>query len=214
MVIDEDQISGLLRKPSEALQVEVKTWLDPRVDADIAKLVKAIFAIRNRNGGYLILGLNNTTMQPDSYALDKGVGVLFHIDAIQGLVSRFASEAFEVVVALRERDGQVHPVIVVPEGVRVPAVVKRDLRGEGGKVLLREGDVYFRTLQSNGTPSSARLAPSDYAEMLEICFENREADIGRFLRRHLSGLGSAVPALFEAALDDPAKRLRDRAFAT
>jgi predicted HTH transcriptional regulator len=65
MEINSDQINTLLHKPSEGLQVEVKTWLDPRKDSDIAKIIKAIFAIRNRNGGFLIIGFNNTTMEPD-----------------------------------------------------------------------------------------------------------------------------------------------------
>jgi hypothetical protein len=188
MDIDSDQISSLARDPSEALQVEAKTWLDPRRDPDIAKLIKAIFALRNRNGGFLLIGFDNTTMCPDTYSFDEPVGTLYHQDVIQGLVSRFANQPFEVAIRLVERADQAHPIIAVPEGVRVPAVVKRDLVGEGGKRLLSEGDVYFRTLQSNGTASSARLSPADYPELLEICFENREADIGRFLRRHLPGV--------------------------
>ena len=61
MNVDENQIAVLLRQPLEGLQVELKTWLDPRADADKAKLVKAIFAIRNRNGGYLIIGFDDAT---------------------------------------------------------------------------------------------------------------------------------------------------------
>ena len=186
MKIDENQITALLQRPSEALQVELKTWLDPRDDDHIAKLVKAIFAIRNRNGGFIVIGYADATQHPDKFDLDKSVGMLYHVDKIQGLVSRYASNSFEIAVPLRKRDGQWHPVIVVP------VIVKRDLVSNGGKKLLQKGDVYFRTLQSNGTPSSARLLPGDYPELLDICFENREADIGRFLRRHLSGIDSHV----------------------
>lgn len=192
MKIDENQILALLQRPSEALQVELKTWLDPRDNDHIAKLVKAIFAIRNRNGGFIVIGFDDTTQLPDKFNLDESVENLYHVDKIQGLVSRYASEPFEIAVPLRKRDEQQHPVIVVPDGVRVPVVVKRDLVGDTGKKLLQSGDVYFRTLQSNGTPSSARLLPSDYTELLDICFENREADIGRFVRRHLSGIDNHV----------------------
>jgi hypothetical protein len=43
-----------------------------------------------------------------------------HLDKIQGIVSRYASELFEVAVAFGERDGQDYPVIVVPEGIGTP----------------------------------------------------------------------------------------------
>ena len=213
MTIDENQIATLLQRPSEGLRVELKTWLDPKTDESVAKLVRAIFAIRNRNGGFVIIGFDDATGLPDSYALDQGVEKLYHVDIIQGLVSRYTSVSFEIEVVLRERDGQLHPVIAVPEGVQVPAIIKRDLIGNGGKRLLRIGDVYFRTLQSNGTPSSAHLLSADYPELLNICFENREADIGRFLRRHLPGIGEhGVETLFGAGRVDPTQRIRDRAF--
>ena len=70
-----------------------------RKSADIhAKLIKAIFAIRNRNGGFLLIGFDNATMKPDLFGYDQSVETLYHVDAIQGLVSRFASSPFEVSV--------------------------------------------------------------------------------------------------------------------
>lgn len=155
----DDRIENLLRGPTESLQVELKTWLDPQTDEDAAKLVKAIFAIRNRNGGFVVIGFDNGTLQPDPCPFPD-IGALYHVDVIQGLVSRYANTSFEVEVVLRELDGQRHPVLVVPEGFRSPVVVKRDLRVQGAANLLSEGDLYFRTLRSNGTPSSARIRPS------------------------------------------------------
>ena len=214
MKIDEKQIAALIQHPSEGLQVELKTWLDPQTDEAAARIIKAIFAIRNRNGGYLIIGFNDKTCLPDSYSLDEEVGPLFHVDIIQGLVSRYANDPFEIAVVLQEREEQLHPIIVVPEGVRLPVIVKRDLIGEGGKKLLQDGDIYFRTLKSNGTPSSARILPRDYPELLEICFENREADIGRFLRRHLPGADShTVEMLLGTDHTHPMRSLRERASA-
>ena len=217
MDVEEDRITSLLRQPSEGLQVEIKNWLDPRIDESIAKIIKAVFSIRNRNGGFLIIGFNNTTLLPDKCSLNENVDKLYHVDTIQGLVSRYADRPFEVAVAIRQRDGQRHPVIIVPEGVRVPVVVKRDLVTAGGKKLLEVGDVFFRTLLSNGSPSSARIArkaSSDFPELMEICFENREADIGRFLRRHLSGFdGPVVEALLGTGNVEPTKELRERSFA-
>jgi hypothetical protein len=73
---------------------------------------------------------------------------------------------------------------------------------------MRKGELYFRTLASNGTPSTSLARASDWAAIIEICFENREADIGRFLRRLVSGknMASIVEAL--TGLMPPPRRPR------
>jgi len=45
--------------------------------------------------------------------------------------------------------------------------------------------MYVRSLNANLTPSTTEAMWKDWPRIVEICFENREADIGRFLRRHL-----------------------------
>lgn len=86
-----------------------------------------------------------------------------------------------------KRDGREYPVIVVPPGVRTPVATKRDLL-EGQKVLIKEGAVYFRTLSSNGTPSTAEAKAADWRDIADICVENREAD-----NRRVSETGSPAP---------------------
>jgi hypothetical protein len=188
MIPDDDQTRALVARPGESLNVEIKRWLDPADPAGAAKIVKAAFALRNRNGGFLVTGFDDETLQPDTSNIPADVGGTFHQDAIQGLISKDASEPFEVHVAFAERDGRSHPVIAIQQGVRVPVVVKNSLQEGAGVRLLSIGDVYFRTLEANGTPSTARARPQDWRDILEICFDNREADIGRFLRRQLAGL--------------------------
>lgn len=187
--MDRERLARLLHRPTESLNVETKTWIDPREAEGKAKLIKAVFALRNRNGGTFVMGFNDSTLDPDPCLLKGDLRETFHLDKIQGLVTKFASEPFEIEVDCLARGDALHPVIVIPEGVRVPVVVKTNLMASngGGQKLLSEGDVYFRTLLANGTPSSAKIRAGDYRELLEICFENREADIGRFLRRHLGG---------------------------
>ena len=120
----------------------------------------------------------------------------------------------EVKVGFGSRDGQEHPVIIIPEGVRTPVAAKRDLKDVArSKVLIREGEVYFRTLASNGIPSTSAARPNDWAEIVEICFENREVDVGRLLRRHLSGneIAGFVEILTGLKAATPPPNLRDRA---
>jgi hypothetical protein len=118
----------------------------------------------------------------------------------RGSYRALLANRFEVVVAVQEHSGQRHPVVVVADGVKVPVAVKRSLAGPGGKPLLTVDDIYFRTLVANGTASSAKVQHRDLPDLVEVCFENREADIGRFLRRHLgSGDASAMLAAIAAS---------------
>ena len=213
----DDQLDSLVLRPAESIAVELKSWIDPRTLDGIAKLVKSVFALRNRDGGFLVIGFNDKTGKPDPYSFEDPVEIVFHVDRVQFVLSRFASQPFAVETHVRERDGQPHPVMVVPSGVRVPVVVKSDLIGDGGKRLLTSGELYFRTLRANNTPSSARILPTDYPDLMDICFSNREADIGSFLRRQL---GQADFSLLANVLRDvlgaeeaaaPALSLGDRA---
>jgi hypothetical protein len=117
----------------------------------------------------------------------QDVPTLFHIDKIQGMISRFSSEPFEVTLGFPVRDGQQYPVIVVPSGVKTPVATKSDLHTDHG-LLIRVDEVYVRSLSANNTPSTTRATWKDWARIVENCFDNREADIGRFLRRHIGGL--------------------------
>lgn len=194
--IDQQRIDELIAHPSESLNVEIKGWIDPDTPEATAKIIKASLALRNRDGGFLVIGFHNDALSPDTERRSfQDLRQLFHIDKVQGLISKFASERFEVGVGYGLRDGLEYPVIVVPEGVTVPVSVNRDLKGQD-TYLLREGEIYFRTLGANGIPSTAKVRPSDWRAIMDICFENREANIGRFLRRHIAGPN--LEAFFDA----------------
>ena len=196
MQIDQSVVNALVAQPAEALTVEVKRWIDPDLNAGIEKIVKAALALRNRNGGYLVIGFDDVTLLPNLGSEPANVRDAFHLDTIQGLISRYSSELFEIGVGFCQRDGVEYPVIVVPPGVRTPVAAKRDLK-DNGKTLIRYGALYFRTLSANGTPSTAEARPEDWRDIVKICFDNRESDIGRFLRRQLGG---GDVAAFVAAL--------------
>jgi len=182
---DDDQIASLVLRPGESLAVELKTWIDPRTPEGVNKFVRAMFALRNRNGGFLLIGFDDTTSAPDPYSHSEPVEEVFHIDNIQPLIFKYSSQPFGVEVHFRERDGQTHPVIQIPAGVQVPVIVKSDLKLNGAN-LLAVRDHYFRTLRTNGKVSSAPIQPGDWPEQMSICFNNREADIGEFFRRQLA----------------------------
>ncbi|MDR6827202.1 hypothetical protein J2X48_000920 [Bosea sp. BE271] len=221
MDINQEQIDDLVHNPAESLNIEIKRWIGLTDPEHQAKIVKGCLALRNRNGGSFVVGFDDKTLQPDTSGAPANPRDDFHVDNVQGLISRYSHELFEVGVAFSSRDGVEYPVIVVPPGVRVPVAAKRGLPdSSGSKQLLKKGDVYFRTLSSNGTPSTSVAQPEDWREILDICFDNREADIGRFFRRHLSGADRT--ALIEAlqsfgvagfVTQPPSASLREKAMA-
>jgi hypothetical protein len=214
MNTDQSRIDDLLARLSESLTVEVKRWIMADEPQGISKIVRGALALRNRNGGYFVVGFDDKTLQPDIGNEPTDVRAAFHTDKIQGLLSRYASELFEVAVVFGKHGGREFPVIVVPEGVRSPVAAKADLFDDKKNALIRYGEVYFRTLSANGTPSTAAARPQDWPDIVEICFNNREAELGRFVRRQLAGhdLTSLLSALSGVG-HTPAPNLKDRTVA-
>src|SRR5205085_300742 len=99
------------------------------------------------------VGFDNATSASLAPPQGYDVDALFHADRIQALVTRFASESFEVVVHFVDRGGVRHPVIEIPQGTRTPVASKSSLANAGGDLLVRENRVLIRTLDSNNTPS-------------------------------------------------------------
>lgn len=194
MQVDQELVQSLIDSPTESLAVELKRWLDPDQVEGKAKIVKAALALRNNDGGYLLIGFDDTTHLPDPNGAPESIETAFHTDKIQALVSRYASEVFEVAVAFPRRSGQLYPVIVVPPGIRTPVAAKCDLETEDGsnRKLIATNDVYIRTLNANHTVSSSKAGWSDWPRIMEICLDNREANIGRFIRRHLGGTSAEM----------------------
>lgn len=208
--MDQDNFNLIAAYPSETRPREIKAWLDLRTPEGRAKIVTAILALRNFGGGDILVGFDNKTLLPLP-PTPTDVLSSYHHDAIQGLVSKYASEPFDIELGFGEREGSRYPVIVVVAGISTPVAVKTALTAAGGKELLVKGTVFFRTLRSNGTVSSSAAMPNDWPEIMQICMDNREADIGRFIRRHLSaanlsGLMEALQATADIRDDTPTLR--------
>ncbi len=201
MAVSQDYIDALLSNPREGLNVEIKDWIEPRSVHGQAKIVRACIAMRNQNGGFLQIGFENGTWIPNLDNAPADVRSTWYLDEIQGFVSKFASDLFEVHLRFGERDGQEFPVLEVEPGVRSPIASKRELTDpqDTSKKLVKMHAVYVRSLSANGTASTSEAKYGDWAELTRHCFDNLEADIGRFARRHLGNIDpEAARALAEA----------------
>lgn len=191
-MVERHAIEALVDTPSETLGVELKSWLDTTKVEHRAKLVRTLLALRNYNGGFLLIGFDDETGRrlPNPPADPRSD---YHSDMLHGLISTYASDPFGIEVACVERDGISYPVVQVPAGVQVPVAIKKELKDSEGKVLLRRCDVMFRTLGANSIVSTAPAQPGDWRQIMDICFGNREADLGSFVRRHL--LSGGLPEM-------------------
>lgn len=187
MEIETSRIKDFVERPRESLSVEIKRWINPDIPEGIAKIVKGAIALRNFGGGYFIIGFDNETLLPDIQNTPPNIRELFHVDKIQGMIGKYSSSPFEITIEFYGRGDVDYPVFIIPSGVKTPVATKSEL-AENGKILIRTDTVYVRSLSANNTPSTTIATWKDWEAIVEICFDNREADIGRFLRRHLSGI--------------------------
>lgn len=187
-----DELSNLLRAPSESLAVEFKSWLDLTDEADRAKIVRALIALRNNNGGVLVIGFDDKSLQPVTTGRPTDVASAYHADKIQGIVKDYVTVPFEVRIELVERNGNKFPVFTVESGVITPALTRRS----GEKV--KQNAVYVRSVQNGVVESTEPRTPEDWDLLFRICFDNREADIARFFQRNLSGITREIRQLSAA----------------
>ena len=181
---NDNLITNLVTSPSESLSLEMKDWIDPDYAEGIEKIVKAALAMRNNDGGYLLIGFNDRDGSPNFSGAPADVPATFHIDKIQGYITKYSSESFEVKVHFPVINEQQFVVLDVPKGIKTPVATKSGLPYQG-RELIKVNKVYVRTLEANNTPSTAEATWKDWPKITEKCFENRETDIGKFLRRHL-----------------------------
>ncbi|PZU99835.1 MAG: ATP-binding protein [Pseudanabaena sp.] len=194
MEASSERTQELIQHLQESLAVEIKAWINPDHPDGKAKIIKTALAMRNNNGGYIVIGFDDKTLEPildNAPNKPNNVRQMFNIDKIQGAISKYSSELFEINIDFPQRDGQEFPVIVIPTGVKTPVVVKSSLPSDDPKKpFLCEDTVYVRSLYANNTPSTTQAKSKDWSRLMEICFDNREADIGRFIRRQLNGISS------------------------
>jgi hypothetical protein len=193
----DDHFQRLVDNPAERRNVELKRWVDPAEDRGKAHIVKVCLAMWNNNGGYLVIGFNDDG-SPDTEHAPADVIERFHPDIVQELVSKFAFHAFDTTVEFRTRDGQEYPILHIPAGVEIPVCAKSEIRHpeENKKLLVEPDAVYVRSLTSNNRVSTTKARREDWDRLVRICFENHEANVGAFVRRHLIGVDPK--ALLEA----------------
>ena len=175
---------------SESFDLELKRWLDPKNEREAAIIAKACIALRNNNGGKLIFGFDDKSTEQDRLNYPSNVQSRYHSDAIQQIIGQYSLPPFPVEVLFEDKNGMSHPIVLVPAGIQAPTITRRGFEKE-----IKQNAVYVRCLANNTVSSCEPTTAQDWDRLIKICFENREADIGKFFRRHLPQISQGLKNL-------------------
>lgn len=178
------QLQSLVDEPREALNIEVKRWLDLAVKDDQATLAKAAIALANHGGGFIVLGFEEQADGSFESHLPRPASLEgFSPDTIARIVVTYAEPAFQVDVSriTRRHDQAVHIVIQVPGGHRTPVMAKK---GSPDQKTLIASRIYIR----RPTPESAEPgSATEWRELLDRCIRAGRDDLLDAIRGVLDG---------------------------
>ncbi|WP_324751808.1 helix-turn-helix domain-containing protein [Roseovarius sp. Pro17] len=198
----------LVDEPREALDVEVKEWLDLSTKAHKASLAKEIIALANNGGGFVVVGFKELdsgtftvdTDHPDDLAL-------WSQDSVQGIVARYINPVFQctVVHQMATVSGHAHPVIIVPGGHRVPVFAKKGSPEEGELIPRRV------LIRRPGPNSEEPQSTDDWHQLFDRIVKNRQADLLDAFRTIMSGELPVKNETSEPTLQDELKAFAENA---
>jgi Schlafen, AlbA_2 len=176
-------LGELLFRPRETLDIEIKCWLDLADDNQKADLCKAILAIANHGGGYLVVGLLEDAS--GSFAPDANRPASLNNltqDDFQNAIQKYIEPSIQCRTEHVEHpDGHGRfPVIAVPGGHRVPLKAKRG--SPDGKLV--KDRVYIRR---PGPRSEEPQTSAEWDELFERCIRARKEELLSGIRDLLAG---------------------------
>ena len=183
------RLADLLIDPHETLEVEHKEWIDIVGNNDHkAVLAKALIALANHGGGFVIFGLSQT-QQGVVAAPNRPPDLTGYIpDTVNSVANAYAEPTFHCDLNVVEAtDGQSYPVVSVPGGHRVPIRAKRD--GPNGQTV-KQNTYYIRRPgpQSEG-PQNGR----EWDELIRRCISNARDELIDQMRSILRGEAATEP---------------------
>jgi transcriptional regulator with XRE-family HTH domain len=183
------RLADLLIDPQETLDIEIKGWLDIASENEHrALLAKAIIALANHGGGFIIVGFESTpngvspaVNRPDNLAV-------YSPDTVNAVVNRYIEPSFhcEVNIVTRAVDRLAYPIITVPGGHHVPVRSKRS--GPNGQTI--QQNVYYT--RRPGPQSEPPQTGHEWDALMRRCIGNAREDLLNQFRGILAGGAAAV----------------------
>ncbi|MBA3425596.1 MAG: ATP-binding protein [Rubrobacter sp.] len=145
--------------------MELKDWLDLGQGEHKADLVKAILALANHGGGYVLIGYDDVTRDPSLRPANFVSG--YDQDTVNGIVRSYADPQIHIQVEHSpDARGNNHPVVIVPGGHSVPVRCKRD---GPNRVHVRQHSIYIRR---PGPTSEEPQTAQEWQELIRRCVLN------------------------------------------
>ncbi|MGO9117905.1 MAG: ATP-binding protein [Desulfomonilaceae bacterium] len=183
---DRGLLEACLRRPSETMRIEFKSWLNVSDGEDQANLAKAILALANYDGGYIILGFTKSENgQLQAQVADSRTLSQYDHDSINRIVKKYADPPFECAVErlFHPEMDQEFPVIMVPGNHTVPI---RAARSGPDERHVRQHTYYIRTTVPESAPISSA---KEWHDLIRRCVLNDKDDLARMMSRVLYGFG-------------------------
>lgn len=162
-----DELYSLAAVGEQSRNVEIKrtmSWDNPDTQA---KIVKAILGMSNiRNGGFLILGFEQSGNTFEPQGMDDDHLQTFDYDVVSGEVARYADPfvVFTMEPVVDPEENFTFLVFTIQEFEEIPVICTRN-----GRENLREGTIYTR---SRRVPSTVSVpSQSEMREILSIATE-------------------------------------------
>lgn len=191
-----ERLSDLLVEPREDLDFEVKNWLDLQdSNEDKATFAKAVLALANHGGGFVVLGLLETDVGIIEAEGRPAIFNGYSQDLINGIVHNYCDPPFHCAVHLvANPEGALFPIVIVPGGHRIPVRARR--AGPHGNIVQNNAIYIRKPGPRSETPQSAQ----DWDGLLARCLRNRRDEMFDQIRDLITG---AVPQVEQAA--EPAR---------
>ena len=201
------RLTDLLRDPREDMGVEAKAWLDlTGTPEHKAVLAKALLALANHGGGFVLIGFDEveTGLVPSpTRPTDLNS---YSQDIVNGIVQAFADPPFHCGVSfVTGPTGDIHPVISVPGGHRVPVKAKKGGPNNATVVM------YSTYIRRPGPKSEVPQTAQEWDDLFARCLASRKEEMLEAIRSILSGAPSLEPQpAAGAALDAWTSAARSR----
>jgi hypothetical protein len=175
-----------LLNPSEGLDFEVKSWLDLKEPEAIGAIVKALIALENHGGGFLLIGYKEVAGRhvPDE-ARPESLEA-YSTDAINALLRR-AEPTFHVEVTIQQHPttGEGYPLVRVSGNSTVP-VRSASATPKG---TLKERVYYVR---APGPASREPTSAAEWDRLIRRVVLNQREEIIKVLRDFLPQIGASL----------------------
>jgi hypothetical protein len=167
-----------LLNPKEAPDIEAKCWLDMNDIESRGAIAKALIALENHGGGYLVIGFSEDASGVLSPDPNRPTNLsAFGTDEINAIINKYAEPTFHVHVTFQKNpdSGDEFPVIRAPGTSKVP--VRSDSETPGGTI---KNKVYY--IRRPGPKSEAPLDGLEWDALIRRSVLNQRSEIIDILR--------------------------------